>query len=809
MATYTDDILVWDGDNARTQKIANTDLLTLGSGANGGLVVGGALLGSGEKLTVTGAASVSTSLSIASASLASGYVLGATGGIAASTLLSGATVSATTSLAVASHVLGASEALGVIGPVGITGNLNIAGSSSNTFSVTATTGAVVASGTVTGATGSVFGTLTLANGSITDSSGSITFVDENLVTTGTLGCGVLTAATASTIGSLTLADGSIVDSSGAISFGDENLTTSGTLASGALTVTGNAEVTGNLNVAGDIVSSGTVDHVTADRWIEQGINPSTVQQSGGFALCMEGATAVAQTAGVFAIGASSTGPTITCSATVSGVAAENIITIQGSDSNDGTYVVKSVSGASIVIYGTGGTALPASCPFAQNQFVGETDATATIVVVESIAALGFSAGSIPKTGGSIAAGDMCTMYWRGTSGAGYLITSSDAVWEVSGVTSLQDAYGAGATITLDGTSGGLTVAGYGGSSGGSGDVTFGVAGASGSTTLDAFTVGSSTLDLDTSGAAAIDTVGATTWTATGDFGVTVSAGFASLSTTSTNGADYALLKSDVGYVRLLTSGWSSSTSSAPAMYIAARKNTGFNAVIQNRSGTALTLAQGDMAITAGYGQSLYFGIEASGGALAKSLMTLDAEMLEIGVPLSLTNVAGPTTPSDPTSTHLAVAYVYDGGTVIEAGTCLEMRATSMDVGAGATVYIVMVPVASDSESIDGILMEDSAGVSTGSGQMQALDIFPCIAGAAVAMPVAATIGGTAVVAGSTLTYTDGAGLQLFMDYSKPGQLCQVAPTSGDVFLAGKPMARTADSNGNFPIKWIGQRILSL
>ena len=41
------------------------------------------------------------------------------------------------------------------------------------------------------------GNLTLANGSITDSVGAISFGDENLSTTGTLGCGVLTAATGS------------------------------------------------------------------------------------------------------------------------------------------------------------------------------------------------------------------------------------------------------------------------------------------------------------------------------------------------------------------------------------------------------------------------------------------------------------------------------------------------------------------------------------------------------------------------------------------------------------------------------------
>lgn len=50
----------------------------------------------------------------------------------------------------------------------------------------------------------VSGTLTLAAGSITDSSGAISFGNENLVTTGTLGCGALTAGS-----TLTVADTSV------------------------------------------------------------------------------------------------------------------------------------------------------------------------------------------------------------------------------------------------------------------------------------------------------------------------------------------------------------------------------------------------------------------------------------------------------------------------------------------------------------------------------------------------------------------------------------------------------------------------
>ncbi len=93
-------------------------------------------------------------------------------------------------------------------------------------------------GVLTGATGSALGNLTLGNGSITDASGAISFGDENLLTTGTLGCGVLTGATGSALGNLTLGNGSITDASGAISFGDENLSTSGTITGGNITISG-------------------------------------------------------------------------------------------------------------------------------------------------------------------------------------------------------------------------------------------------------------------------------------------------------------------------------------------------------------------------------------------------------------------------------------------------------------------------------------------------------------------------------------------------------------------------------------------
>ena len=97
------------------------------------------------------------------------------------------------------------------------------------------------------------------NPTIESTSGTISFGNENLITTGTLGCGVLTAATGSSIGTLALANGSITDTNGAISFGNVNLTTTGNVGigttnpSGILHVgTGTAHV-GSGNEAVDII----------------------------------------------------------------------------------------------------------------------------------------------------------------------------------------------------------------------------------------------------------------------------------------------------------------------------------------------------------------------------------------------------------------------------------------------------------------------------------------------------------------------------------------------------------------------------
>ena len=102
-----------------------------------------------------------------------------------------------------------------------------------------------------------YGTLVVTGSSITTTGGSISFDDENLSTSGTLGCGQLTAASGSSIGNLTLSDGSITSSGSSISFDNENLSTSGTLGCGQLTAASGSSI-GNLTLSdGSITSSGS------------------------------------------------------------------------------------------------------------------------------------------------------------------------------------------------------------------------------------------------------------------------------------------------------------------------------------------------------------------------------------------------------------------------------------------------------------------------------------------------------------------------------------------------------------------------
>ena len=119
-----------------------------------------------------------------------------------------------------------------------------------------TSGGVSVDGFVV-ATGVSAGTLRLTGGSITDTTGDIDFVNENLSTTGTLGCGVLTAASGSTIGNINISNNSIsVTSSGNIGFNGDNLESIGTLGCGVLTAASGSTI-GDLTLTnGSITDTG-------------------------------------------------------------------------------------------------------------------------------------------------------------------------------------------------------------------------------------------------------------------------------------------------------------------------------------------------------------------------------------------------------------------------------------------------------------------------------------------------------------------------------------------------------------------------
>lgn len=101
------------------------------------------------------------------------------------------------------------------------------------FVTTDSSESVVFGKTFSGITGSTIGNLTLGDGSIVDSGGSINFGDENLVTTGTLGCGVLTSGNiiipnAGYIGSVSDTDAFQIEADGDIVM-TQDLAVTGTL----------------------------------------------------------------------------------------------------------------------------------------------------------------------------------------------------------------------------------------------------------------------------------------------------------------------------------------------------------------------------------------------------------------------------------------------------------------------------------------------------------------------------------------------------------------------------------------------------
>lgn len=279
----------------------------------------------------------------------------------------------------------------------------------------------------------------------------------------------------------------------------DNVQMGGEFQAGSLQVTGNADIDGNLTVQGEIISSGEVDVLISDHFIDLNSGQTTTTaKAGGYTVNIAANTTTAQeTASAFVAGAAGNGPKFTSSQNPSNFAQGDIIQISGSDAgeNDGLFVVDSIAGDQVTIYGIQGNAVSNSLPFAQNQFDAQTGQSATITKVD-LAVLAFSDGNLVNDAGdAIAKGVLCFNFVSNATQA-YFDGTSQGYTEVSdaAANSLQNAYDVGNTITTDGNAIAFTL------SNGGFTVDEGVVNLGGTSALSSF-------NLDTSGAIAIDSSG--------------------------------------------------------------------------------------------------------------------------------------------------------------------------------------------------------------------------------------------------------------------------------------------------------------
>ena len=321
----------------------------------------------------------------------------------------------------------------------------------------------------------------------------------------------------STIKNQTLASGDTLAVDGDITVAEGITITTGGVSTDTLTTTGNASIGGDLTVTGDIVSRGEVNLVVQDPFIDLGVgNTTDTAEPSGFTFSLNrntsftAETITAATAGVVATSA----PTLTSSTNPSQFATGDLLVLTGSDNNNGIFVVNGVSGATITLKGTGGTAIAGAVPFAQNQVETETGQTATAYKVDIKVLLvadgssNFQDGASPAN--TYAKGTFLEIYVEDAS-EGDFTDPGDYSAVGAGATTLQGAYDGGGTITTAAavdiaftlTSGDFTVD--------SGSVDFG-----GTSALTAF-------NLDTSGAITVDSSGG---------GISLDGGAASNFTTS-------------------------------------------------------------------------------------------------------------------------------------------------------------------------------------------------------------------------------------------------------------------------------------
>jgi hypothetical protein len=235
----------------------------------------------------------------------------------------------------------------------------------------------------------------------------------------------------------------------------DGVSVTGEVSATTLTTTGDASIGGDLTVTGDIISRGEVNLVVEDPFIDLGVgNTTTTADAGGFTLSMNrdsGFTAETITAATAGVASPASAPTLTSSTNPSQFAAGDLLVLTGSDNNNGIFVVNGISGGTITLKGTGGSAISGAVPFAQNNVETETGQTATAYKVD-LKVLLIADGSANFQSGSPAAS-----YSKGTFLEAFAASATEGDFSPAdsysqvggGAVSLQTAYSNGQSITVD------------------------------------------------------------------------------------------------------------------------------------------------------------------------------------------------------------------------------------------------------------------------------------------------------------------------------------------------------------------------
>jgi len=253
---------------------------------------------------------------------------------------------------------------------------------------------------------------------------------------------------------------------------------------------------------------------------------------------------------------------------------------------------------------------------------------------------------------------------------------------------------------------------------------------------------------------------------------------------------------DSGLLAYSNSGWSSSAS----VYIQGHAGTGGTVSSLTTGFSNWTPSRGAVAISAANGKGVMLGVHGSSSNI-DAVMEVTGTHIDLNQPLMMPEINNYSSEQSGEtgvqSTNMADGYVYSASNM-DVGTPLQLKAKDI----AGTVYVVLQALDSSAVGIDAVLME----ALTGGSSAQEKAVF--MGSNAVSMKVSLTQGGSAVAADTTLAFSDGDTCEMYMD-TTTGCVSKAAPTSGDVFLAGKAMIGTTDSNGKIPVVWYGQRILSL